>query len=61
VDAPHLSDDEIVDSAYYLLGDVSRMEDALLARRERWGLTYYVVNEWNVDPLAPLVARLAGR
>ena len=61
VNSPHLSDDEIVESPYYLLGDAERMSDALIARRERWGLTYYVVNERNLDLAAPLVSRLAGR
>ena len=61
VNSPHLSDEEIADSPYYLLGDVESMVDAALARRERWGISYYVVNEWNLDAIAPLVKRLAGQ
>ncbi len=61
VNSPHLTDEEISDSPYYLLGDTERMADALLARRERWGLSYYVVNERNIDFAAPLVSRLTGR
>jgi probable F420-dependent oxidoreductase len=61
VNSPHLTDEEIVDSPYYLLGDVEAMTDAVHARRERWGLSYYVVNERNFELAAPLVERLAGR
>jgi probable F420-dependent oxidoreductase len=60
VNAPHLTDEEIVDSAYYLLGDVEGMTDALHARRERWGISYYVVNERNFDFASQLVGRAAG-
>jgi hypothetical protein len=34
--------DLVAESPYVLLGDVSAMEDALVARRERWGLSYVV-------------------
>ncbi len=33
----------------------------LQARRERWGLSYYVTFEPSMDAFAPVVARLAGR
>jgi hypothetical protein len=32
----------------------------LKLRRERWGLSYYVVHELFLDAFAPVVARLAG-
>ena len=60
LDCPHLTDEEIVDSPYYLLGDVEAMTDALHARRERWGISYYVVNERNFDFCSQLVGRAAG-
>ncbi len=33
----------------------------LYARRQRWGISSYVIFEPYVDALAPVVARLAGR
>ena len=39
---------------------IARLED-LLARRERWGFSYVIVGEEDVDGFAPVVAELAGR
>jgi hypothetical protein len=40
-------------------------EDAIIeqveARRERWNMSYVVVDEEFVDAMAPIVARLAGK
>ena len=60
IESPHLSDEEIRESPYYLLGDAGAMADALMARRERWGISYYVVNERDMDFALPLVHRVAG-
>jgi probable F420-dependent oxidoreductase len=43
-----------------LVGSIESMIDDLLARRERWQMSYIVVNADFVEPLAPLVAKLAG-
>jgi probable F420-dependent oxidoreductase len=43
-----------------LLGSLDAMAEALAERRERFGLSYYVVSDRARDALAPLVARLAG-
>jgi hypothetical protein len=56
-----LSPDEILQSPYVLIGTVDKLIEDLHARRERWGIPYYVVFEPYVDALAPVVARLAGR
>jgi hypothetical protein len=37
------------------------MVEALTARRERWDISYYVVQEPYMDDFAPVVARLAGK
>jgi probable F420-dependent oxidoreductase len=47
------------DSPYALIGDVDKMVDTLLERRERWGLTYFTCWEEDIDVLAPVVHRLA--
>jgi probable F420-dependent oxidoreductase len=50
----------LADSPYALIGDTDQMVDTLLARRERWGLTYFTCWEEDTDLLAPVVDRLAG-
>jgi probable F420-dependent oxidoreductase len=55
-----LSADEILASPYVLIGSVDQIAEDLLARRERWGFSYYVTHEPYFDALAPVVARLAG-
>jgi probable F420-dependent oxidoreductase len=40
--------------------DDHELVDALEARRGRWGISYYVIDETAVDVFAPVLARLAG-
>lgn len=56
-----LSADEILQSPYVLIGTVDQLVEDLQARRERWGISYYVIFEPYMDAFAPVVARLAGR
>jgi len=56
-----LTPDEILQSPYVLIGTVDQMVEDLLARRERWGFSYYAIFEPYLDTFAPIVARLAGR
>lgn len=55
-----LSAQEILQSPYALIGTVDQLVEDLRARRERWGISYYIIFEPYVDALAPVVARLAG-
>jgi probable F420-dependent oxidoreductase len=57
---PAVSAEDILASPFVLLGSVDEMTADLQARRARWGLSYYVVQEPYADALTPLVARLAG-
>lgn len=58
---PQLSVDEILEAPYALIGTVDEMVEALQARRDRWGISYFVTFEPFLDALAPVVARLAGK
>src|SRR5207302_916275 len=58
---PQLSADQLLQSPYVLIGTVNQIVEALQARRERWDISYYVVQEPYLDALAPIVARLAGK
>jgi probable F420-dependent oxidoreductase len=44
-----------------LIGDVDRICDTLVARREEYGISYITVGESNIDAFAPVVARLSGK
>ena len=57
---PQLSAADILESPYVLIGTVDQIVEDLQRRRERWGLSYYVIFERDMDTFAPVVARLAG-
>ena len=56
-----LSPAEILESPYVLIGTVDQQVEDLQARRERWGISYYVIFEPHMEALAPVVAKLTGR
>jgi len=56
-----LSIEEILEAPFVLIGTVDEMVEALQARRDRWGLSFFVTFEQYLDTLAPVVARLAGK
>src|SRR5581483_3116638 len=43
-----------------MVGTVDEVCEQLVARRERWGFSYIVIHEGEMDAFAPVVARLAG-
>jgi probable F420-dependent oxidoreductase len=43
-----------------LVGSVEEICDQLVERRERWGLSYWVIHEPELEDFAPVVAHLAG-
>ena len=44
-----------------LVGTVQQLVEDLQARRERWGISSYVVFEPYMEAFAPVVAHLANR
>ncbi len=56
-----LSADTVLDTPYVLLGSASEIEERLLALRERFGVSYYVIFERDLGAFAPIARRLAGR
>ena len=56
-----LTADEILQSPYVLIGTLEQMNEDLKMRRQRWGISYCVVQEPYLDALAPVVGRLAGQ
>ncbi len=46
---------------YAWVGSVDQVCDAIEERRERWGISYWVVMAEGMEEMAPVVDRLAGR
>jgi len=51
--------DEVLESPLVLVGSIDEMAERLDQRRERWGYSYFVVQQPAIDEVGPLVARLA--
>ena len=56
-----ISEEELEASPHYLVGDEDEMVETLLARRERWGISYYAMRRSHLARIGGVVARLAGR
>jgi probable F420-dependent oxidoreductase len=52
--------DVIAASPFVLVGPTSKLIDDLVERRERWGFSYVIVGQNDVDAFAPVVAALSG-
>jgi probable F420-dependent oxidoreductase len=57
----NVSNDLILQAPYLLIGTVDQICEDLLARRERYGISYISVFEQSLEVLAPVVARLVGQ
>jgi probable F420-dependent oxidoreductase len=53
--------EEILEAPFVLIGTVDEMVETLQARRDRWGISFFVTFEQYLETLAPVVARLAGK
>jgi probable F420-dependent oxidoreductase len=52
--------DEVLEVPYAWFGTVDEICDKLQAARDRWGISYFVIQGDGIDAMAPVVARLAG-
>ena len=50
----------IAASPFALIGPPSKLVEELRERRERWGFSYVIVGQDEIDAFAPVVAELAG-
>ncbi|SCE99711.1 probable F420-dependent oxidoreductase, MSMEG_2516 family [Micromonospora coriariae] len=55
-----LTVDELLATPFVLIGTADEIVAAVAAHRRRWGVTRYVVRADALDPLAPLLPRLAA-
>jgi probable F420-dependent oxidoreductase len=58
---PQLSAEEVVQAPYVLIGTLEQISADLLARRQRWGISGYTVQEPYMEALAPVVAELSRK
>jgi alkanesulfonate monooxygenase SsuD/methylene tetrahydromethanopterin reductase-like flavin-dependent oxidoreductase (luciferase family) len=58
---PQLNANEVLEAPYVLIGTVDQIIEDLLARRERWRISSYTVQEPYMEALAPVVAQLNGK
>ena len=52
---------EILDSPFVLVGTIDQIAEDLLARRKRWGFSYFTIREPYLSAFAPVVGQLRGR
>jgi len=55
-----LEPSQVLASPHVLIGTIDQLCDSLIERRERWGVSYWVLPAMAVDAIAPVVARLAA-
>ncbi len=53
--------DHVLEMPSAFVGPVGRIVDDMLARRDQYGFSYYVVSDRDLDAFSPVVDRLAGR
>jgi probable F420-dependent oxidoreductase len=57
---PGIGADQVREMPSVLIGTLEEIAADLLARRERYGFSYYVFSDHQAEELAPIVARLSG-
>jgi probable F420-dependent oxidoreductase len=55
-----VSPEEVLELPYAWFGTVDEICDKLRAARDRWGISYFVMQADGMDAMAPVVAELAG-
>ena len=55
-----LSADKVFEMPSIFIGSVDQIVNEMQGRRERYGISYYVVPDSSLEMVAPIVARLAG-
>ena len=55
-----ISEAHVAGSPHYLIGDAEEMIETLLARRERWGISYIALRPQHLPVMAPVLASLAS-
>ena len=51
---------DVLDMPHFLIGTIEQMIEDLLVRRERYGISHFVLPDSAAEALAPIIERLAG-
>lgn len=51
--------EEVLEMPSMFIGSVEQIGEQMLERRERYGFSYYIVSDADMEACAPIVARLA--
>lgn len=57
----NVSAEEMLKMPTFLIGTVDEVAEQMLERRERFGISYYMISDRVMEASAPLVGRLTGR
>jgi probable F420-dependent oxidoreductase len=52
--------EDVLEMPSIFIGSVEQISEQMVDRRERYGISYYIVSDADMEPFAPIVARLAG-
>ena len=55
-----ISTDDVAQTPIGVVGSVNSIVEQLTERRERWGFSYIVIHEAEIDAFGPVVAALNG-
>jgi probable F420-dependent oxidoreductase len=58
---PSLTANDVLTTAYLMVGSAAALVDRLIEQRERWGFSHYTVRQDALGQLEPVIAALAGR
>lgn len=56
----NMTAEDAIETPWALIGTVDQIVETLRARREQFGVSYWVVHDRYIDDFAPVVARLVG-
>jgi probable F420-dependent oxidoreductase len=56
-----IAPEQVLEMPSFVIGSIDEIAETLEARRDRLGLSYYVVSDADMEAFAPVVARLRGR
>ena len=56
----NISADRVLEMPSIFIGSVDQIVEEMQTRRERYGISYHVVRDTDIETVAPIVARLAG-
>jgi probable F420-dependent oxidoreductase len=55
---PTMSEDDLLETPFMLIGTVEELAEQILRQRERYGFTYYTVHAPYMDAFAPVIERV---